>query len=99
MTYSDINEMFGSSSLRDRITSAIAKEVPGMIDPVSVANQYMWPLIAREDWIAAWASAPKDCTECGQPRDTGLREDVITDQMILSAIQDVAQQQAQQAQG
>lgn len=86
MSYQHITEMYNSTSLRSRITAAIAQEVPG-IDPMAAASQYMWLLIARTDWIDAWSAAD---TGADYNPDIGARAGVITDQMILSAIQSVA---------
>lgn len=83
MAYRSINEMFGSISLRDRITAAIAQEVPG-IDPVGAVNTYMWPLVARSDWITKWDNADRSLDF--NP-DLGARPSLITDTMILGAVQ------------
>lgn len=95
MSYHHINEMFGSLGLRDRIIAAIAREVPG-VDPVQATVQFMWPIIARDDWVKKWSEAPRACSECGHALpDLGSNEDVITDGMILSAVHDVKNSQAE----
>lgn len=63
-----------------RITSACAQEQD--TDPRIVAGQLIWPISTRSDIEAAYASA----LASGNPNPGG-DEAVISDQMILSAVQ------------
>src|SRR6187402_1043112 len=84
MTYKAVAEIVASDSLLVREHAAIAKEG---IDPPEVwQNQHRWKLAASPGWDAAWDSAL-----AGHPDDPdydpGADQGVITDGMILSAIQ------------
>jgi len=85
MTYQSITEMAASESLRSRITAAVAEEgFPD--DPVSFVGQNIWHIVAAGNWDAQWDSARASASVNVNP-DTGARDDVITDPMILSVIQ------------
>lgn len=82
MTYSDIAAMARDNSLRDRIAACAATE--GVIDPhpTTWADQHQWQIAASPGWGDAWAHAT--ASEVTSP---GSNEGVITDQMILAAVQ------------
>jgi hypothetical protein len=90
MSYSSIVEMVGSASLQSRVAAAAANE--GYIgDPMEWARQNIWAVAASPGWTAAWDSARADTSDNFNP-DTGRRSDVITDGMILSAVQPLVAQ-------
>lgn len=91
MSYLSVVEMAGSASLLARITACASGE--GQADPQSWAQSNIWKLCATPDWDDAWAYA-KDTQNVNQNPDTGARDDVINDQMILSAVQAVRAAQA-----
>lgn len=82
MAYIDIAAMARDNSLRDRIAACAATE--GVIDPhpTTWADQHQWRIAASPGWDAAWAHAT--ASEVTSP---GSDAGVITDQMILSAVQ------------
>lgn len=82
MAYSDIAAMARDNSLRDRTAACAATE--GVIDPhpTTWADQHQWQIAASPGWGDAWASAI--VSEVPSP---GSDAGVITDQMILSAVQ------------
>lgn len=85
MSYHAINQMFQSQSLRQRVIACAAQE--GITDPeTAVSNIRMWQLSSNTDWVAAWDTAVDGYTLDKNPN-TGERPDVITDAMILSAVQ------------
>lgn len=85
MAYSDIAAMARDNSLRDRIAACAATE--GVIDPhpTTWADAHQWRLAASPGWDEAWAYA----TASGATS-PGSDAGVITDQMILSAVQPLA---------
>jgi hypothetical protein len=87
MSYSAINAMFQSQSLRKRIIACAAQE--GEPNPEgAVSNNIMWRLVTNSEWVSNWTSAVAGYTEVYNP-DTGARPDVITDGHILAAVQAV----------
>lgn len=84
MTYSAVADMVESGSLTRRENAAIAKE--GIDPPEAWQYDHRWKLAASPGWDAAWDSAlaghPDDPDY--DPGDDAL---VVTDGMILSAIQ------------
>jgi len=85
MTYSSVVEMAQSDSLLNRVAAAAASE--GFEDdPVSFARNMIWQIVASPGWSEAWDSAQAAASVNDNP-DTGARDDVITDGMILSAVQ------------
>lgn len=87
MAYQDVVEMASNQSLIARITAAAAAE--GVSDPLPWVQQNIWKLASSPDWDDAWAYAKAAASVNVNP-DTGLRSDVINDQMILSAVQSLA---------
>ncbi len=84
MAYTDIVEMATNATLRTRFAAAAAAE--GEDDPSRWAADNAWHLAASPGWADAWAYA-EDTATVNQNPDTGMRNDVITDGMILSAVQ------------
>lgn len=86
MSYQSTVEMAGSPSLASRITAAAAGE--GLLDPLSWTQSHIWHVVSAPGWAPAWDSAKQSQTDDDNP-DTGMRPGVITDGMILSAVQAV----------
>ncbi len=85
MAYASIVEMVGSSSLTARVAACAADE--GYVgNPAEWARQNMWAVASTADWTAAWDSAQATASTNHNP-DTGARDDVITDGMILAVVQ------------
>lgn len=80
MSYNTINTCAHDAALLGRVTAAAADE--GAVAPESLAHQLIWPVAASSDIEAAYASALAN-----DHPDPGGDESVITDQMILSAVQ------------
>jgi hypothetical protein len=84
MTYSTVADIMDSTSMIRRENAAIAKE--GIDPPEQWQYEHRWKLAASPGWDAAWDSAlashPDD-----PDYDPGDDQGVITDGMILSAIQ------------
>jgi hypothetical protein len=73
-----------SQGLLRRIAGAAAEQ--GAENPFMWANNYIWKLASHSDWVSAWDYAEASKTVNQNP-DTGARDDVITDGMLLSAVQ------------
>lgn len=84
MAYSSIVEMATSYSLISRVAAAAAQE--GEQDPMTWAQQNAWEVAAQPGWADSWDYA-KDTATVNQNPDTGARNDVISDQQILGAVQ------------
>jgi hypothetical protein len=84
MTYYAVTAMASNIALRDRIASAAATE--GEADPFGWLNRNIYTVVARADWVSAWDYAEENKTVNVNP-DTGARDDVINDGMILAAVQ------------
>ena len=86
MTYRTVADMVESTSLQRREWAALAKE--GIDPPESWQTEHRWKLAASPGWDAAWDSAL-----AGHPDDPdydpGDDQGVITDGMILSAVQQI----------
>jgi hypothetical protein len=80
MSYATINRCANDPSFQGRLTAAAAQE--GADQPSGAMYQLIWPVSAASDIEAAYASA----LAADNP-DPGGDEAVITDQMILSAVQ------------
>lgn len=87
MSYNSIAEMAQSDSLIRRITACAAKE--NKPNPTIWAREQAWPLAASPGWAEAWDYV-KGTMTVNDNHDIGERDDVITDAMILSAVQAVA---------
>lgn len=91
MAYQSIVQMAGSQSLLARICACAAAE--GQAEPMTWAQANMWWLCSAPDWDDAWQYAVDSATVNVNP-DTGARDDVINDSMILAAVQSLRTSQA-----
>lgn len=80
MSYATINQCANDPEFMARVTACCAKE--GSTQPQGTAYQIIWAISAMSDIEAAYASAL-----AGDNEHPGGDESVITDQMILSAVQ------------
>ena len=85
--YSSVLDMATNYSLRDRIAAAAAQEQNGPANPVEWATERMWKFAALQDWVQSWDYATQAANRHNYNPDTGRRDDVISDAMILSAVQ------------
>lgn len=84
MTYTAIADIVESASLRRRIIAAVAAEqIPG---PDVWVAQRIWSFAAQPGWSEAWTYAVENWGPDYNP-DTGARPGVISDTMILAAVQ------------
>ena len=91
MTYTSIVQMGQSDSLRQRIAACAAEQ--GNSQPDVWASSTMLKLSATAAWVSAWDYARSTLTINRNP-DMGACDDVITDAMILSAVQALKTAQA-----
>ena len=80
MSYEFYAQIAEDDALRRRIVACAAQEGEGRYAP-RWAAEHAWELPAA-DWVAAWASA-----KAGGMEEPGEDAGVVTDQMILSAVQ------------
>ncbi len=80
MSYNSIAASRGDIALQNRVTAAVAQE--GHPDSSAAGYALMWPVVTRSDIEAAYSSA----LAASNPNPGG-DEAVITDGMILSAVQ------------
>lgn len=80
MSYNTISVMAQDYDLQRRVTACAAVE--GKTDPTVWAPAHMWTLAATAGWDEAYSSAL-----AGGISTPGKSETVITDAMILSAVQ------------
>jgi hypothetical protein len=80
MSYNTISQCRWDAAFQSRVTAAVAQE--GRDDPEQTAGQIMWPVSTRGDIESAYASAL-----AAENPNPGGDESVITDPMILSAVQ------------
>lgn len=86
MSYTSIVAMANSNSLRERIVAAAADEGLDQ-DPVQWVHANIWKIVsAGSDWQTNWDYAAAQANVNANP-DTGARNDVITDAMILAVVQ------------
>lgn len=95
MTYNSVVQINSSDSLRQRVSACAAEQ--GNTTPTAWANANLFSLASDPQfgWGAAWDSAVAANSVDVNP-DTGIRDDVISDAMILSAVQS---RKASQGQG
>jgi hypothetical protein len=85
MAYSSIVEMARSFSLQSRVSAAAAQEgVQGNPEQWTQAN--IWRVVSSPGWAEPWDYA-EDTKTVNVNQDTGARNDVINDEMILAAVQ------------
>lgn len=88
MSYNAISDLTGSASLVDRIAACYATQPEANQDPHAWALARRWKFAAQPDWASAWQYAVDTTTSDTNP-DIGAREGVISDVMILAAVQAV----------
>lgn len=81
MTYNTIADMVESRSLTRRLNASAAQEHKAN-PPEPWVAEHVWLLVSSPGWSAAWESAVASEIE-----DPGAQEGVITDGMILGAVQ------------
>jgi hypothetical protein len=93
MSYNGIADMARNEPLQLRLTAAAASE--GLYNPMMWVSQYIWNLVAQPGWADAftYAQATADPEDLNYV-DPGRNEAVITDGMILSAVQSLLAQTA-----
>jgi hypothetical protein len=84
VTYRAVVEIASSSSLRERIIACAAEQ--GEAAPVQWAEANIWALASSPGWDDSWEYAKATATINTNP-DLGMRDDVISDANILSAVQ------------
>ena len=91
MSYLAIAQMQQHPGLRQRITACCAQE--GAADPEQTMNDIMWTVCASAGWDEAWDYAVALAIQAGPQNatDPGMDPAVITDAMILSAVQPLIQ--------
>ena len=90
MTYHAIGVAAQDEALRRRIAACIAQEAPGdPRHPIAHADALMWQCCASPGWGEAYAYAL--ATDVPNP---GADESVISDAMILSAVQPMLEEPA-----
>lgn len=87
MSYNDVADLTVDMDLRKRVTACAAIEKA--VNPWYWVDQHMWEVAAQPGWAAAYASALADETRAPDAPPVGRDESVITDGMILSAVQAV----------
>ena len=80
MSYGTINQCANDMEFLGRVTACAAQE--GAADPEKAADQLRWPVATSSDIEAAYASGV-----AGDNPNPGGDVAVITDEMILSAVQ------------
>lgn len=91
MSYQSVVEMSESPGLKARLIGAAAQE--GRADAKNWVDQNIWSLVKGTNWEEAWEYAEDTKTVNVNP-DTGARNDVINDQMILSSVQGLINEQS-----
>ena len=84
MAYQDNVEIYLSTGLKMRIVACLAIE--GHSNPLGLLAENEWAFAKQPGWSDAWASGK---AAHGSAGDLGVRGDVITDAMILSAAQSI----------
>lgn len=84
MSFSTYAAIAEDSDIRRRIVACVAQEGEGR-DAPRWANEHAWEL-PGSDWVAAWESALAANPDDPEYR-PGADPGVVTDQMILSAVQ------------
>lgn len=84
MTYANIAAMQENGPLRRRLIACAVEQKT--TDPETWTAVHSWDLAAQPGWATAWASGLANNTTTPN-YEPGSDETVITDQMILSAVQ------------
>jgi hypothetical protein len=82
VSYATIHQCANDAAFVDRVTACIAQE--GDANPVAALGNVIWPVASKSDIEAAYASA----LAAANPNPGG-DEAVISDGMILSAVQSI----------
>jgi hypothetical protein len=88
MSYNAIAAAAQDPNLRERIAACLAQETDGVEQPTALADLYMWRLAASPGWGEAYDYA-RDTRLLSNPVPVGADPAVITDAMILAAVQAV----------
>jgi hypothetical protein len=89
MSYQDVADMAEDWGLRMRLIACAAQEYPD--NPVDFIDEQIWRICGQPGWGDAWQYSR--LTHADDPDfDIGMQEDVVTDGMILSGIQEVIRQ-------
>lgn len=80
MSYNTVAEMARDYGLKERVAACASTE--GEPEPVLWAEAHMWRLAGSPGWDAAYFAAVQANRD-----EPGKAEDVITDGMILAAVQ------------
>jgi hypothetical protein len=87
MTYNSIGKIATSAGMNKRISAAAAQEgAEGNAQMFTMNN--IWQIAASPGWAEAWESAEQTSSDNNNP-DIGARNDVITDGMIIAAVQPI----------
>lgn len=93
MSYASIAAMATSGSLQNRVAACAATQDLGGLPAPQWAAGNLLAIVAQPGWADAWDAAVAAQNPNVNP-DTGYRNDVITDAMILSGVQAVRSAQA-----
>ena len=89
MTYNTVATIARDFHLRERVAACASTE--GEPSPVEWAEAHMWRLAGSPGWADAWEYAinttPADAPPPNDVASIGRREGVVTDGMILAAVQ------------
>lgn len=85
MSYNTIATIAEDLPLQRRVTACAAVE--GETEPETWAQEHRWQMASQPGWDVAWESAAANPARPNTP--IGADEAVITDSMILSAVQAV----------
>ncbi len=83
MTYNAIAAAAQDPDLRQRIAACFAQETTGPDQPTALADLHAWRIVAHTDIADAYSYA----VSLGTVERPGQDEAVVTDAMILSAVQ------------
>lgn len=85
MSYATIATIQSDFHLHRRVTACVAAEKINAPDYEAWANEHRWQLATQPGWATAWESAVEV-----QVENPGADPGVITDAMILAAVQSLA---------
>jgi hypothetical protein len=85
MTYNSVGKIASSMGMNRRISAAAAQEGTQENAQMWTMN-HIWQIAGSPGWAEAWESAEASATDNTNP-DIGARDDVVTDAMILAAVQ------------
>jgi hypothetical protein len=88
MTYNTVGKIASSQGLNKRVNACAAQE--GAVNMSMWVLNNIWTVAASPGWAEAWEAAEGNMTDNDNP-DLGARSNVITDGMILAAVQPIVQ--------